>query len=238
MYRQEIPVIGVMLFVLTLAQAFAYENPWYFPAAEIESAYRYQEYFGRRLSDPLKPKACYHGQNEFVASFRKREFAAPCQFIIETTRHLKRMLESGAAHYLFPLDADHAHLAVPAELWAEKYMKLPAGELLPAILREPKLIALYHTAEHLAIGSPNNRGPHDPNDAWLTKRKVLGFFDSSPIIILPPLADGVGYDRPESYEIVGNLYFLAHWLGELVLSANGRSFSFDLSFDADFGVSP
>ena len=70
---------------------------------------------------------------------------------METTRHLKEMLAVGAAKYLFPLDADHAHLAIPMELWATKYSKLPSEQILSALLREPQLVALYHTAEHLEI---------------------------------------------------------------------------------------
>jgi len=209
------------------------ENRWYFSAQEIDAAYRYQELFGGRLRHPLKPQACYHGKSEFIASLQGRQFVAPCRFITETTRHLKQMLENGAARYLFPLDADHAHLSVPKELWAEKYSKLSIGEVLPELLREPKLIALYHTAEHLAIGEPNYGPEFVLIKEWHAKRNVLGFFDGRPIKILPPLANGGAYDRLEDSQTIGTVYFVAHRLGEIVFSARGRGMSIDISFDED-----
>jgi hypothetical protein len=156
----------------------------------------------------------------------------------ETTRHLKQMLENGAARYLFPLDADHAHLAVPTELWAETYSKLSIGEVLPALLREPKLIALYHTAEHLTIADPTNVAASDATAKWRAKRNVLGFFDGRPLKILPPRPDGAAHDKPERYENVGNVYFLGHWLGEIAFSANGKAVSFDMSFNEDSSDAP
>ncbi len=143
------------------------------------------------------------------------------------------MLENGAARYLFPLDADHAHLAVPTELWAETYSKLSIGEVLPALLREPKLIALYHTAEHLKIADPTNVAASDATAKWRAKRNVLGFFDGSAVKILPSPADGMAHALLEHYENVGTVYFLAHRLGEIVFSANAKAVTFDISFDED-----
>lgn len=230
------PSFRTLIIVLSLnsaAPALALDNDWFFTSVEIANAYRYQERFGRRLRHPLKPQGCYYGQSEFIASFQGKEFVAPCRFITESTRHLKQMLENGAARYLFPLDADHAHLAVPTELWAETYSKLSIGEVLPALLREPKLIALYHTAEHLTIADPTNVAASDATAKWRAKRNVLGFFDGRPLKILPPRPDGAAHGKPERYENVGNVYFLGHRLGEIAFSANGKAVSFDISFDED-----
>ena len=57
-----------------------------------------------------------------------------CQFVNEVMHHLKDMLDIGAARYLFPLDADHAHLAVPADVWTEKYEKLSSAQLMVSAL--------------------------------------------------------------------------------------------------------
>jgi hypothetical protein len=51
--------------------------------------------------------------------------------------------------------------------------------------------------------------------------------------ILPARADGVAHDRPEHYENVGMVYFLAHRLGEIAFSANAKAVSVDISFDDD-----
>jgi len=151
--RPGFKIIVMVILLKTAGPALGMDGGWYFTSTEIATAFRYQEQFGRRLRHPLKPSACSFGPSEFVASFHGKEFAAPCRFISETARDLKQILENGAALYLFPLDADHAHLAVPTELWAEKYRKLSIGEILPELLREPKLVALYHTAEHLAVAA-------------------------------------------------------------------------------------
>jgi hypothetical protein len=228
----------IALSLTSTAPALGVDNDWFFTSVEIKNAYRYQEQFGRRLSHPLKPQDCYYGKSEFTASFQGKSFVAPCRFVTETTRHLKQMLETGAARYLFPLDADHAHLAIPTELWVEKYSRLSITEVLPELLREPKLVALYHTTEHLALADPKNAPASGPTQKWRAKRNVLGFFDGTPVKILPPRPDGSAHDKPERYENVGNVYFLAHRLGEMAFSANGKAVSLEISFDDDSSVMP
>lgn len=231
--RPGLKIIVIVVLLGSSVPALAMEAGWYFSPQEIAAAYSYQERFGGRLRHPLKPHACYHGESEFAASFQGKKFVAPCRFVTETTRHLKQMLEDGAEHYLFPLDADHAHLSIPRELWVEKYRTLSIGDGLVQLLREPKLIALYHTAEHLMIADLDSDSTSGSTHEWRAKRNVLGSFDGSRVKILPPLADGTAYDRPEHYANVGTVYFLAHRLGEIVFSAKGRAVSLDISFDED-----
>jgi len=235
MPRSKFILLTVLAFLGTNSAA-AGETAWYFSAEEINTAYRYQEQFGSRLRNPLKPTACFLGQSEFAASFQGKEFVAPCRFIIETTHHLKLLLEQGAAKYLFPLDADHAHLAVPIELWERKYRHMPSTEILPQLLRESRLVALYHTAEHLVITDPKTGRDNGAAKQWRVKRNVLGFFDGNPLKILPPLPDGLAQNTPDQYKELGMIYFLAHRLGEMVFSTNGKAVPFDLSFDEDFAA--
>jgi hypothetical protein len=201
---------------------------WYFTASEIEIAYRYQQHFGRRLSHPLKPQDCYYGKAEFIAEYQGATFLAPCTFIHHTTRHLKEMIESGSARYVFPLDLDHAHLAIPSDLWNDTYHQFTLSELLPRVLREPTLVALYHTAEHL--GGVNASASATISD-WKAQRNVLGFFDGQSIKVLTPNPDGSGRERIENYRLVVTVSFLAHWLGEIPLSASGNAHTFDISFE-------
>jgi hypothetical protein len=230
--------MNVTVMILNSGSALGMDAGWFFTSTEIDAAYRYQEQFGSRLSRPLKPRACSYGKSEFVAHFQGKEFAAPCQFISDVMGQLKQILENGAARYLFSLDAGHAHLAVPTELWEEKYRRLSIDETLPELLREPKLVALYHTAEHLAVADRENGAENAPAKEWRAKRNVLGFFDDRPIKILAPFADGTAPDRPEGYETVGSVYFLAHRLGEVTFSANAKALSFDISFDEDSSEAP
>jgi hypothetical protein len=217
-----------LVILLWIGSAALASDSWYFTASEIEIAYRYQQHFGRRLNHPLKPQDCYYGKAEFTAEYQGKTFLAPCVFIQHTTRHLKTMLESGSARYIFPLDVDHAHLAVPTDLWRAKYRQLTFGELLPRVLREPSLVAFYHTAEHL--GRVNASRSSTIND-WKAQRNVLGFFDGQPSKVLTPHPDGSGHERMENYRLVITVSFLAHWLGEIPLSASGKAHAFDISFE-------
>jgi hypothetical protein len=61
----------------------------------------------------------------------------------------------------------------------------------------------------------------------------VGSFDGKPVKILPPRTDGIAHDKPENYENVGMVFFLAHRLGEIAFSVNGTAVSVDISFDDD-----
>lgn len=225
------------LFGLLLAPAVApAEWPaevdrWFFTAEEIEIAYRYQERFGERLFHPLRARDCLLGKKEFTAAYKNYEFTAPCSFIKETIRHLREMLEQGAARYLFPLDADHAHLAIPLELWESKYSKLPREKLLPALLHEPTLAALYHTAEHLTVIDPQTGKSDSQAGRWKDRRNVVGYYDGRPIEILPPDPRGLGVNIPQPYYSLGGFNFLASSKGELSLFLKNQAITFDISFD-------
>jgi hypothetical protein len=215
------------------ARAQLESDPWFFTTQEMEVAYRYQERFGERIQQPLEARDCLLGRKEFIASRRGIEFVAPCHFITETIRHIKEMIETGAARYLFPLDADHAHLAVPLGLWENKYRKLPWEKLLPGLLAEPALAALYHTAEHLIVVDPNIKEV-DPNiKAWREKRNVVGYYDGRPIKILAPDPRGIGVSVPPPYYSVGGFSFLASPKGELNIFLQKRAVTFDITFDIE-----
>jgi hypothetical protein len=228
-------VLGPLIFVPLSAGLNwgATLDSWYFTSDDIEVAYRYQQQFGPRLQRPINPTGCHYGQQEFLATYQGKEFKVPCSFISEIKRQLRAMIEDGAARYLFPLDADHAHLAIPTEIWETKYRARPTVEILADILREPKLIALYHTAEHLSVIDPKTGLELSQAKDWQAKRNVLGFFDNRPNKILSPNDDGSGHDKLDGYENVGSVYFFAHRLGEIVFSIQGKSVPFDLSFDED-----
>jgi hypothetical protein len=90
---------------------------------------------------------------------------------------------------------DHAHLAVPVELWREKYTRIDAAQLLPQILHDPALIALYHSAEHLSVTASTGSPIAAQVKRWKAKRNVLGFYDSRPARILPPPERLDSYDE-------------------------------------------
>jgi hypothetical protein len=230
MYQIRLFVGAVMILGAFAGQAFAgSDDPWFFTADEIASAYRYQQQFGARLHNPLDPQACLQGKQDFSVNDQGHRFAAPCRFVKETIRQLRELLESGAAKYLFPLDVADADLALPAEVYASKYKNLPREEILPALLREPTLVAVYHTAVHLKPEA----GARAVDDAPSKRRAVAGFFDGQSNQILPLGSDGrFDYDSQKLVR-VGGLIIMAHFLGEITLVTKNSAVTFDLSFDSD-----
>jgi hypothetical protein len=233
MVRLLLIVSGTVLLVAGILAAQIQPDPesWFFTAQEIEIAYRYQEGFGERLRNPLKARDCLLGQTKFVASYQGREFAVPCHFIKETIRHLAEMLKIGAAKYLFPLDLDHAHFALPTDIWKKKYSKLPWHMVFPALLEEPSLVALYHASEHLTVVDPKTGKVDLEASAWKDKRNILGFYDGRPIVILPPHPTGMGVAPPKPYQSYGTFGFLSSPRGELFIFLGNKVVSFDITFE-------
>ena len=226
--------LGFVLAVF-VGQAFAKDDGWFFTDNEIANAYRYQLQFGARLRSPLEPRACLYHQREFLASYQGRQFAAPCRFIDETVRQLKELLESGAAKYLFPLDVDYADLAVPADVYRRKYKHLAKDEILPSLLREPTLVAIYHTAVHLDQQISKERSEMS---VWGTNRAFAGFYNGQTSQILARSADGDVSDELQGLVRLGSINMMAHFLGELVFVAAENVVTFDLSFDNDRAAAP
>lgn len=227
--------LALLFLTVATVQAAEHRELWYFTADEIGTAYRYQRNFGERPAYPLGGQECTFGQAKFLASDRKREFWLSCHFIKQTIRHLTEMLDAGAARYLFSLDADHAHLAVPTALWDAKYRRIPYSEILPAMLQDPATAALYHTAEHLTVIGPKHGKPDRETQAWKEKRNVVGYFDGRPNTILPPHPSGAGVGFPEGYVSFGGFRFSANPGGHLQIFRRKEVITFDITLD--FGES-
>ena len=226
--------IGVaFILAVSSGQSFAKDDRWFFTATEIADAYRYQQQFGARLRSPLAPETCFRGKKDFGASYQGRSFSVPCRFVDETMRQLRELLESGAAKYLFPLDVDFADLAVPADVYASKYKHLPREEILPTLLREPMLVAIYHTAVHL---NPEVGNKASGMSVWGKKRTVAGFYNGRPNQVWSSGGE-VGCE-PEGLVRLGSFTMMGHFLGELTFVANDTVVTFDLSFDHDRAAAP
>src|SRR6267142_1530828 len=233
MFKLRSFVSVAFVLAASFGQSFAKDDRWFFTANEMADAYRYQQQFGARLRHPLEPQTCLQGKKDFAASFQGRRFVAPCRFVGETIRQLRELFESGAAKYLFPLDVDSADLAVPADVYASKYKQLPREQILPALFREPTLVAIYRTAMHLNVG---NQGSE--MDVWGKKRTVAGFYDGRPNQALSLRSDGGIDHEPEGLVRLGGFSMMAHFLGELTFVANDTVVTFDLSFDNDRAAAP
>lgn len=206
-------------------------NMWFFTAKEIDVAYRYQLSFGNGLKQRLKADACMYGAEDFVAKYYGTRHRLPCKFINDTLRHLKEILQVGAARYFFSLDLNHAHLAIPKTVWRDEYKDLPTSMILPAMLRDPRLAALYHSAEHLQIVDSPGGVVSPALRAWRDKRNILGFYDGRPIKILTPLPGGTGVSVPNAYWSYGGFEFLASHSSHLPVILDESSVAVDIKLD-------
>ena len=228
-------IAAIFVLAVLVGESSARDDRWFFTAEQIADAYRYQQQFGARLRHPVEPQNCFHGENDFAASAAGRQFVAPCRFVNETIRQLRELLESGVAKYLFPLDLDSADLAVPADVYENKYKQLARDEILPVLLGESTLVAIYHTALHLdpAVGDCGS-GTQPVRES----RTIAGFYDGRPNRALSP-ASGPGIDhQPGSLIRLGSFTIMGHFLGELSFVANDGVVTFDLSFDNDRAPPP
>ena len=182
---------------------------------------------------PLPSRFIHLAGGGFVAGCRgwRQWHPVGWRFIDETTRHLKELVQTGAAKYFFPLDVDRADLAVPAELWESKYSSMPLDEILPALLSEKSLMAVYRTAAHLSIVDAKTGNIDPVAKAWKKKSHVLAFYNGRPATILPSQPESRGMIEPQGYRTAASVYFVAHRLGELVFMVDERVFVLDLSFD-------
>ncbi len=224
-----------LVFVVFVGELCASDNPWVFSADAVAVAHRYQRQFGARLGHPLDPKDCLYGQKEFAAAYRGKRFLAPCGFVSETTRQLKELLESDVAKYLFALDVGSARLAVPADVYAKKYRRLPREEILPALLREPMLVAIYHAGLHLDSASS---AKEDGFDLWPQKRTVIGYYDGRQNRVLPKFLGRQAYCESQGLVEVAGFDMMEHFLGELAFIAHDTAVTLDISFDDDFAEVP
>jgi hypothetical protein len=198
-----------------------------FTGNQTEIASGYPEQFGQPLSPPLKAVDCFSGRTEFVASVHGKTFLAPCRFITETTRHLKEISENEGGNSVSRLHADHGHLAVTSELWEQKYRKLPNDQILPVMLRDPSLVAIYHGACSLPTVERKTAGGTPKAKEWDKKRSIVGFYDGRAMENLPILKR----EQPQHYNPFTWFYISPHPSGELAFSVRGTSIAFDIFFD-------
>jgi len=235
MSRYKFIIATALVIAIFQGNGYASDDRWFFTANEIADAHRYQQQFGARLRHPLRPQDCSYGHKEFSATYQGKQFAAPCRFIAETLRQLRELLESGVAKYLFPLDVGHAEFGVPLEVWNGKYARLPREDVLPALLHEPTLVAIYQTAQHVA---PVPRNTNSGKDVWGERRNAIGFYDGRRTELLPRPLDDAFPCKPEGFHWSGGVTLLAHYLGELQLIVDETVVVFDMSFDDDRAAAP
>jgi len=179
---------------------------------------------------PANSINCFSGETELVATAQGRRFLAPCQFITQTTEHLKKILKSEGTKHPVALEVDHAHLAVTVERWDERYRDLLPNEILPVLLRDTSLVAIYHPACHTPIA--------DRKTAGTTGRNFAGFYDGRRIEKLPSSMAGSDPTQAQIYRTFAWFYTSVNKSAELVHSAKGKFAAIDIFFDDNYEDAP
>lgn len=202
-----------------------YEKGWFYNLEEMEQIYEREYREERPLKVFIEKK-----EGKCIATYGKEEFEIPDRFIKLILTHLKRMLESGAARFLFRLDAFHGHFFVSEEIYKEKYLKTSGAEMAFLLVREEKLGVLYHNSEHLKLDEKDVRTV----DLY-SKRNVIGDTQGS-LRFLPPPPKGqrTAASTPEgTHDLAPYLCFAANQNGEFSISVNGREIRLDIGLTRD-----
>ena len=183
---------------------------WYFTADEVEAAYQYQQNYGERLRAAVAGGRVRISQCRVFGELSRDEELLFLADLSPRSRAISKRCSMAARRNFFShLDADHAHLGVPKEAWNQKYKDLPVEQLFAALVRDPGLVALYHTAEHLRVTDRKTGALNSDAKKWQDKRNVIGYFDGRPNKILPAQPNGQGASMPEEYYSYSGFTFLA-----------------------------
>lgn len=170
--------------------------------------------------------------NKLVASYTKQSFVVPERFVKELLRQISEMLHSGAATYIFRLDAYHGHLYIASEEAKLRYASFAFPQDLQreveTTLADPELRVLHHTYEHLERPQPN-----DPLFEKYRKRNVVGFFDGQANESLPlPEPPRNAQAEPGPHRIP-NFVYTAHKDGLFSIKHphTGEEIRIDISFE-------
>lgn len=202
-----------------------YEKGWFYKTAEMQKIYG-EEY--NRQEKPLKNTLFKRGE-QWIGTIAGEEFVVPEQFINRTLVHLRQMLESNTALFLFRLDAFHGHFFVPEDIFDSRYKSVDdAVETTKLLVEEDSLGVLYHNSEHF---EPD---PHKPEEVQRhARRNVVGYYDGRPLLFLPlPKTIGTAANEPEGNRSVGPpLTFAAHKNGAFHITVEGKEIRLDISLD-------
>ncbi len=207
---------------------FHYEGGWFFSAEKMREAYE-REYHGEKLlQSPLTRVG-----DTFVGVHKGIRVEVPQEFVDQILRQIIEMLQTGAALYIFRLDAYHGHLFVTPEIHQVRYKQFDKSrdmvKEVATTLADPDLKILHHTFEHLVTPVAG-----DPLLDSYKQRNVVGFFNGKPneILPMPPPPKPSGINTPGRGRIPQIIY-VAHKDGLFAIKhpRTGEEVRIDISFD-------
>jgi hypothetical protein len=234
-------IISVSLFLFFANPCFGEFYGWnfdnQFTAPEMKGAFERNYRNGKRLKGPVEIKkdgTIIAVSNSFDGAVR---VSVPRKFVDTLRGNLIAMLSEGAARFLFFPDMGHCHFFGPRSIKEER-LSLSPEERFNSLLNDPRIGALCHGSEYLAIRRNESQEVLD----WQRKRNVIIWFDGRGIEILPLPSDGIVVnisDLSGMSELECGLSFAANSNGAFILVGSsleygGATTMFDVAFQCPF----
>lgn len=207
------------------ALAEAESSKMLFTQEEAQEKYKEEYEKGLRLTNFLRKE-----EEGIIGTADNKEFLVSPNFVEQTLRHMKEMIEQRAAKYLFRLDSYHGHLFLPSDILKETEND-SYEQLLHKASGNDKLGTLYHNSEFLTAKNSKTKKINKETEELIKRRNVIGWYDGRPIEILKPAPDGSGV-TPEFVKKIGIFHYKAHCNGEFEITIEGKKIRVDISLDA------
>ena len=169
-------------------------------------------------------------------------------FILNLISHIETALEKNYADEINYADMGHSHFLIPKNYYKEKVgsTKINKDEEYHNILKSPKTLFVYHTAEQLNIANKLGGRYHLPENDYLKHRyltrNIIGYNNGSKQLDVVPMESLTNYNTFEIRDIRSSKYNEYKWYGAgYYMSANyqgcfpflknGILYYFDLSLE-------
>ena len=160
----------------------------------------------------------------------------PQRLITNVRMHIEKALERKYVQAIIFPDMGHSHFFVPQEHWDSVYEGTPVSAIshrTTALLDDPELRVLYHTAEQLKMRDEEDNVLPDPELQWRHyTRNIVGDNRGAGVLdIIRDLTSNANTARDmEGYEYIGAGFTLsANKNGCFPFVHKGETFYFDLS---------
>lgn len=160
----------------------------------------------------------------------------PASFVRSVARHIEDAFAADYVDAVFFPDMGHSHFLVPQARWDSTYAAYPTdrmSDMYGALMADPGLEMLYHTAEQLKTLDGNRRPIGDERTRFRYRtRNIVGGNDGRgglKVLQNPGSAANTVHEVPGYFWWSAGFNVSANAAGCFTYTAKGRTFRFDLS---------
>lgn len=202
---------------------------WFFDQTEMKTRYEQIYSSGKRLTN-----RAFYRDNAFYIPSAWGEIKLGEQAILAIISHVEEALRLAYAEYPYFPDMGHAHFHIPNDFW-DQVADLPADQRLSKIINNPKVKALYHTAEQLRIQDEDQQLPEDKHLQWrYWTRNIVGDMSPGRQLEIHRHIDGDDYNTVRTVEGHRNGWgfdLSASRDGCFPFQFNGKTMYFDINLE-------